>query len=133
MSYRYSFTPSRRRSNPAVKWALGAGVFILLIIGVVACRAVYTSTETTHHDTMVYDKERVCDGESCQYLIYTEAGTFKITDSTGILGGPTRFNSSDVYGRIDTDCPATITVIGFRIGLASQYPNVVEVEQTRCD
>lgn len=80
--------------------------------------------------TTVFDKERVCDsdgngGVSCNYLIFTEDGTFQISDA---LIGHVRFNSSDVYGRVRTCHRYEITSYGWRLPLLSQYPNITEMK-----
>lgn len=78
----------------------------------------YNDRETI--TTTVLDKERVCDTSECQYLVFTEDGTFKIADSF-IIG---RWNSSDLYGRIQVDERYEITSIGWRIPFLSEYPNI---------
>jgi hypothetical protein len=107
-------------------WGLGAMV-LLVVIGVIFAVATgYFDRETV--TTTVIDKERVCDGasdgsSSCQYLIFTEAGTFRLTDS--LFAG--RFTSSDAYGRIKRCHRYEIESYGFRFGLTSSYPNITEV------
>lgn len=106
------------------------GVILLLVLVIGGCFAgfsAYRNSERTI-DTVVIDKERVCDRDDCQYLVYTEDGTFKITDTWGILTPSARFNSSDVYGRIK-EGPATLDVIGWRIGFFSEYPIIINVHQ----
>jgi len=75
--------------------------------------------------TKVTEKERITQksGESLEsfYLIYTEAGTFKLEDD--IFYG--NFNSSDWYGQIHRDSTYTFEVVGYRIGILSSYPNIV--------
>ena len=103
------------------------------IIGLVAIVAIaiigfeiasFTNKETVK--TTVTYKERIVkkSGESIEsyYLIYTEAGTFKLEDE--LLYG--NFNSSDWYGKIKPDSTYEFTTIGFRIGFLSEYPNIVE-------
>lgn len=87
----------------------------------------YFKTETT--TTTVLDKERVCDsdgsnGTSCEYLIFTEAGTFKLTDS--IFAG--RWSSSDAYGRVKRCHRYEIDSYGWRLPFFSVYPNIKEME-----
>jgi len=76
----------------------------------------------------VEDKERIVktsDGRTeSYYLIFTDSGTFKLEDE--LLHG--NFNSSDWYGKIKRDSTYTFTVIGFRIGLFSEYPNIVDIK-----
>lgn len=115
------------RGRAALGW-LAAILFLVIVFGgCVAGISAYRGSERTI-DTVVIDKERVCDRNDCQYLVYTEDGTFKITDTWGILTPSARFNSSDVYGRIK-EGPATLDVIGWRIGFFSEYPIIINVHQ----
>lgn len=123
----------RRRRRAKMGSLIGLGLVIVLGLGgCLGLRAAYKSSERTVQ-TVVTGKENVCNTDSsgkveCEYLVFTEAGTFKIVDSIGLLGGPTRFDSSDLYGRIKVG-PATLVVIGWRLPLFSEYPNIVEVVQ----
>lgn len=129
-------TRRRLRDNPyhrplSFTWILIPVVIFVLIFGFVGCRRMYQNTETTIHTTVI-SKERVCDssgdGVKCQYLVFTEDGTFKLTDMSGLLSGKTRYRTSDVYGRIH-EGPATITYMGWRIGFFSEYPNIIDITQ----
>lgn len=131
-------TPLHSSRRPAGGIAVGVGIAIVLvlIVGFFVMRAAYSSSERDV-TTVVTGKERVCSrssdgGSSCEYLVFTDDGTFKINDSTGLLGGPTRFSSSDLYGQIE-DGPAEFTVIGWRLPFFSQYPNVVSYDPIEQD
>lgn len=99
-------------------------VVLVIIAGVaVTCAAPLVSRRTV--TATVSDKERVCDRDTdgttdCKYLIFTDQGTFKITDSL-LIG---RFDSSDVYGRFRRDTTYRFDVYGWRMPWASEYPNV---------
>lgn len=125
-------TSRRRRRNT---WFFGAivVVFVLLVVGAVIGGFVAYNNSERVIETVVTDKERICDRQTdgtidCKYLVFTEAGTFELTDTLGIFTGDMRFDSSDVYGRID-EGPARIRVIGWRLPLLSGYPNIVEIDQ----
>lgn len=112
------------------------GTIILVVIAVVVLAVLvlpaYLRRETT--ETVVLSKERVCEsstgtgnnrsGGECKYLIFTEDGTFRVTDS--IVAG--RFTSSDAYGRIKVCHRYRLEHYGFRFGLTSSYPNLTEAE-----
>lgn len=111
----------------------------VILIGVVlcgigfGCSSLLKGTERDVTATVDY-KERVCDnngngGTSCKYLVFTDEGTFEITDSL-VFG---RFSSSDVYGRMREGKTYEFTVAGFRQPVLSMYPNIVSdpVEVTR--
>lgn len=74
----------------------------------------------------VSDKERICSSgnSSCQYLIYTDQGTFKNVDSW--LNG--KHNSSDIYGALKREHTYVVHVEGFRSGWMSEYPNIIEIK-----
>jgi hypothetical protein len=80
--------------------------------------------------TKVVGKERITDFNSnnvtiSYYLVFTEAGTFKLEDD--IVYG--NFRSSDWYGDIKSDEVYEFEVIGWRIGYISEYPNIVNYKQ----
>ena len=77
----------------------------------------------------VQDKERVCESgnSSCKYLVFTDKGTFQNSDS--LLSG--KFDSSDVYGRLDEGKTYVVKVAGFRQGILSMYPNIIEVVEEK--
>jgi competence protein ComGC len=58
------------------------------------------------------------------YLVYTDQGTFKLKDD--MFRG--NFYSSDVYGRIRQDSTYNFKTSGYRIGVVSEYPNIIEVK-----
>lgn len=75
--------------------------------------------------TKVIDKERITQkqGDNLEsfYVIYTEAGPLKLEDD--LFYG--NFNSSDWYGQIRKDSTYTFETVGYRIGVLSSYPNIV--------
>jgi hypothetical protein len=136
-SYRTRSTRQKLRSVPfprlsnltPARLIIGAAVVIAVLIAVGVLIAVATGYfDREMVTTTVLDKERVCDSDAdgnatCQYLIFTENGTYRLTDS--IFAG--RFSSSDAYGRIKRCHRYEIESYGFRFGLTSTYPNITEV------
>lgn len=115
--------------TPTRLFGIGAAVIvgIILLVVAVAVGGGYFDRETI--STTVFDKERVCDGDgnggtTCTYLIFTDDGTFAISDA---LVGHVRFNSSDVYGRVRPCHNYEITSYGWRLPLMSTYPNITEM------
>ena len=108
--------------------AKAAAVIVIVIVlagAVFGWQAAYKSTEREVTAT-VEDKDRVCEtssgnGQKCQYLVFTDQGTFKVTD-TWSYGN---FSSSDTYGRLKEGNTYTFDVAGFRLPLMSEYPNIV--------
>ena len=100
---------------------------VLGVIGFVVWSAAYRSTER-EVVTVVIGKERICTSTgsgdtrvSCYYAIYTDDGTFKLTDSL-VYG---RFRSSDIYGALREGERYRFDVAGFRLPLMSEYPNII--------
>lgn len=129
-------TALRRRNRRIANIIKGFVALVLLaVIGVGIFAAMSGYWEKRDVYTTVVSKERVCDGGStqgnvdCKYLVFTEDGTFKITDA---LIGVTRFNSSDVYGRIRPDHCYHLRVYGWRMPAFSSYPNIANVEEIQC-
>jgi hypothetical protein len=99
-------------------------IVVMIIVGIFFSISRYNNKQTVK--TKVTDKERITTSRSdgnveSYYLIFTEAGTFKLEDDL-IYGN---FNSSDWYGQIKRDSTYTFNLIGYRIGFMSEYPNIV--------
>lgn len=109
------------------KWiAAIVGVIFVLSLVLPACTGYFTEKSAT---VTVNDKECVDHGDSdtgCTYLIFTDQGTFQVSDA---LFGTTRFNSSDLYGRIQKGKTYRITYYGWRFGFTSSYPNIKTIEE----
>ncbi|PZD72314.1 hypothetical protein C1752_03901 [Acaryochloris thomasi RCC1774] len=76
--------------------------------------------------TFTIDKaERVLDGRSSRYLIFTKDETFENTDSIAFF----KFDSSDIYGRIDEGKTYRAKVSGARMPLFSSYRNIIEIQE----
>lgn len=120
---------SRRSSGVGVGCGLIVAVMALfLAVSFVGC-LIYRSTADDVTFT-VEDKERVCDSSSdgdseCRYLIFTDNGTYQVTDSWAFL----RFNSSDVYGRLKEGRTYDAEVVGWRLPLLSRYKNIIEADE----
>lgn len=69
--------------------------------------------------------ERVLYGESSRYLIFTKDETFENTDSIAFF----KFNSSDIYGRIDEGKSYQATVVGRRVPFLSWYRNIISIQE----
>ncbi len=106
-------------------WVTGACVIAILIFGFYKA---YFETETMV-DVTVQKTERVSygSGDNIQhmYLVYTDHGTFKCTDSL-VYG---KFNSSDVYGSLQQGHRYRMRVVGWRSGFFTMYPNIIEAHQ----
>ena len=112
----------------------GAGAIAILILAGIMIIATFVVKISGYQNkqtikTRVTEKERITkqsgDRLESYYLIYTEAGTFKLEDDL-VYGN---FNSSDWYGQIRRDSIYTFHTVGYRIGLTSEYPNIVNFKK----
>jgi hypothetical protein len=97
-------------------------VLVFLIAFVLTLMASY-QLGTVNEPTVVTitHKERVETQKHSGYLIFTDQGTYSNTDA--LLHG--KFNSSDIYGRIEIGKRYRLTSYGWRIGVTSSYPNII--------
>ena len=103
-------------------------ITVLIIISTI----IFNITSYVHTNTVtakVTGKERIIksDGDGnieSFYLVYTDKGTMKLEDD--VLRG--NWYSSDVYGHLREDVTYTFTTSGYRFGLFSSYPNIIEVK-----
>lgn len=102
---------------------------ILLIIGLSVGIWVYGLYMDTQHST-AYDTvtkaERVVskDGKSAQYLVWGNNETYAIRDSA--ING--RWNSSDLYGKIQVGHKYKFDCVSYRWDVISQYRNILSAE-----
>lgn len=81
----------------------------------------YSSVDTIENVT-IESKERVQNGESSKYMIFTDKEVFENTDSLMHL----KWNSSDVYRDLKPGAVCDLTVNWFRVPFLSMYRNILE-------
>lgn len=105
-----------------------AGSVLSLFILMGTCS--YAVHDLTQQEVIadVTGKERIVettgDTTESKYLIFTNMETFENTDSLWAL----KFNSSDLYGRLQEGQRCKFTVAGFRVSWASMYRNIINAE-----
>lgn len=79
----------------------------------------------------VKDKERVVDrgGEGARYLVWSDDETFENVDS--LIKG--KFDSSDLYGKLEIGKTYSCKVYGWRNGFFSMYRNIIECKEEKQD
>lgn len=99
----------------------------LAVVTVITVVLLLVGAYAKPHDRTVdvISKERVCSTDSCEYLVYTDTGTFKLADSYVHW----RFNTSDVYGKVKECTRYDITYYGYRFGFTSDYPNIISLNE----
>ena len=104
-----------------------AFIFYILIIGFLIVvsfwRPIDKATNIRYETIEVTDKMVKDD----KYLVYSTDTTYEITDSW--LYG--RFNSSDLYGKIEVGKTYRIKIGGSRKPFFSWYPNIYEAKEVK--
>lgn len=102
-------------------WGIGFLLFVIfLIIGISLSYSTVTETTIT-----IKDKERISDGTSSYYLIFTNNEVFKNDDSIIQL----KFDSSDIYNQLNVGGTYKVKVNWFRFPLTSSYRNILEIKK----
>lgn len=100
-------------------WKVVVGLILVLLV---------TTTRWTTIDTVTFtvsDKERVTLEDSSYFLVYTDMGTFKNTDSWFNL----KVNSGDLQGKLVNGERFTCTKNMFRVPMLSWYENLLECKK----
>lgn len=96
-------------------------ILIILLLAFSAWRPI-NKVSNLREETIVATDKMVKDDV---YLIYSEDTTYEITDSWLYP----RFNSSDLYGKIQVGESYNIIVGGSRIPFLSWYPNIYRADK----
>ena len=99
-------------------------VSLLLVTGAVNTAINFS---TVRYETVtITEKERVANGKTAQYQVWTEKdGVYTVKDD--LLQG--KFNAADTYGQLKAGNAYKVKVNGFRVGLFSMFPNILEAEK----
>jgi len=110
--------------------------FIVVLAIYVGFKACHTSVEQGNWHTeivTVCDKGSVetgsGDSRSHEYRIYTSGQVYTVKDYYGSNGA--RFNSADVYARIQVGKTYKIESFGYRIPATSSFWNIKSIELTQ--
>ena len=106
-------------------------IAIAIFLAVAAMVQMCKTTTKAEVEATVSDKERITykSGESIKskYLIFTDVETFECTDALMYW----KFNSSDMYGKIERGKKYRFTVYGWRIPFFSSYRNIINVQNQK--
>jgi len=97
-------------------------IIILLVSG-----ALYQHLTSDVAIIKVASKERVQDKDSSKYLVFTEKEVFENTDALFRL----KFDSSDLYAKLNEGGKYTCDVYGWRISFFSMYRNLVSCTEVK--
>lgn len=119
---------NKTQQGSAAIVAISFGAIGLIFTGMIAT-SIYKAAATTETVTVkVTGKERIVesngDQTSSKYLIFTQDEVFENTDSLFLF----KFNSSDIYGKIEKDDTCTFVVNGWRVRFLSMYRNIITAE-----
>lgn len=103
----------------------GAIFVILLIVSLIVFGLINSLHLETGATFTVTGKECVKGDKSSTYLVFTDKTTYMI-DDTWIHW---RWDSSDVYGRIQAGKTYTADLQGYRIPFLSMYPNIINPKE----
>lgn len=98
-------------------------LIVLLIGSSIAISPIIAYTTATEVQFTVTEKERVVTKNTSKYIIFTEKEVFENTDSVWYL----KFNSSDIYGKLNKGETYKAKVYGFRVPFLSWYRNIVSI------
>lgn len=72
----------------------------------------------------IKDKERILDGGTSKYLVFTDSEVFENSDAVAYW----KFSSSDLHGSLEVGKTYRVRVYGWRIPFFSMYRNIVRIE-----
>ena len=104
------------------------GVVIILVLFITLGLPFCTRFAEDNITITITDKDIKRSGsEDDKYLIYTDNGTYEITDTIAYW----RWDSSDLYGSIQVGETYNCTVAGWRIPLLSEYQNIITADKVK--
>lgn len=105
---------------------LGVSSFILLVLLLLGVSAFSSLNESVFTDCLVTDKDRTTSRDGSDMRIYSSCGIFQVSDN--LFKGIT--NSSDIYGSIKVGTTYDFVATGFRIPLASTFPDIIKATES---
>ena len=107
-----------------MKIIVGA-MFVTIFSALLIVGASYTMNRNEVGPCTVTGKESVMVEGNNQYRVYTEeCGTFAVSDTLF----PLRFNSADTYSSLKDGESYQFRTQGFRLGITSTFPNILNYE-----
>lgn len=120
----YSFVDAnskRRFRQHGTGFMVGFGV-LAVVLAVFAFVMYYNYGTASTKTLEISHVERIQDNSNSKYLIFTKNhGVFQNTDTVFYW----KFRSSDVYNDLVDAKTAECKVYGWRIGILSKYPNII--------
>jgi hypothetical protein len=104
-------------------------IILLLVAIAVIANVLIANMPLEYVEVTVTGKERIVEGSgediTSKYLVFTDSEVFQNTDEMA----KSKYNSSDIQGRIKENRTYRFGVIGRRIPQLSMYRNIITVEE----
>lgn len=117
---------SRRPRRSAAPTIFMVAVFLVLSVAAIGLNVARVNTIETHTTCTVTEKEdrALASLDKRAPRLYTDCGVFVVADE------PLRFHfaAADVYNTLQAENTYTLTTVGWRFGLFSWFPNVIEAK-----
>lgn len=120
---RFRRATGRQRRSGDREFLAAVAVVVVLIVGFVGF-ALFSSLHETTRSCTVESKDRVAgqDGKSQMRVYTSDCGVFQVSDSLLKM----TWNSADRYAALQAGQRYELTTVGFRIPVASTFPNVID-------
>ncbi|MCM1276763.1 MAG: DUF1523 family protein [Lachnospiraceae bacterium] len=117
----------RWETEKSNKFSAFVVVVVLIIIASIGFEIACNTHESTYTIT-VTDKERVTEGSSSRYLVFStdDNSNILVFENTDTFWRG-KWNSSNVQGELQVGQKYQITTIGFRVPIFSMYENIISV------
>lgn len=118
-------TMRRRRNRAAAPVVAVAVVFVAAIGASIGVSIARVNALDTHQGCTVTEKEdrALASLDERAPRVYTDCGVFVVSDEPFRL----HFAAADVYNALHVGETYDMTTVGWRVGLFSWFPNIVEV------
>lgn len=129
MTIRTNRRPPKARRKRGIAPAIAMMSIVPLgIIGAIGLGIARVNTVEMHAACNISEKEdrALASLDKREPRVYTDCGVFVVADE------PFRFHfgAADVYNKLQAGETVDLTTVGWRFGLFSWFPNVVDVEVT---
>ena len=126
-AHRYDVMRQKQRDQGCLIISMIAG--ILIVLGLCLINPIVKATNIRTVTATVTDKTVKRKDSDDKYLVFTDQDTYEITDSL-FMG---RFDSSDLYGKIEIGKTYEFEIGGKRVHILSWYPNIYQAKEVTPD
>lgn len=104
-----------------MKIAIFVLIGLVIIAGIIGFFFYLSRAQHDVVDITVKSKERIAEANDGKYLIFTKDEVYENTDSLFYW----KFNSSDVYNKLEVGETYSCEVFNFRLEFLSMYKNII--------